>query len=80
MKFSMHMGLHRKFVEYDVFRKIHFRFGDIVDFCLKNIYPRVFSETAKDNWMKLSGIVDLWLVFRGVAVLIIVVTSGRHRK
>ena len=60
----MHMGLYRKFVEYDVFRKIHFRFGDIVDFCLKNIDfgPRVFSETARDNLVKLSGIVDLSIV------------------
>ena len=46
-----------------------------IDFC-----PGVFSETARDNWVKLSGIVDLSIVCGIGAVLSVVVTSGRHRK
>ena len=55
---------------YEVYRKLCFSKNSLpvrkyrwfslknIDFCL-----RVFSETAKDNWMKLWGIVDQWLNF-----------------
>ena len=72
---------------YEVYRKCRFSKNSLPvrsyrRFTLKNIdfCPGVFSETARDNWVKLSGIVDLSIVCGIGAVLSVVVTSGRHRK
>jgi hypothetical protein len=55
------IGVYMNLIHFFAFLKNHFRSEDIVEFCFsKNEFcPRMISETAKDNSLKLSGIIDL---------------------